>query len=98
MQNAIAEIQIVPIKPKDGLVAFASFVLDNNLYLGGIGIYTRPEGGYRLTYPTRKVGATNYPIYHPISKEFSNTLIMAIVGKYEEVAKPYDRHNYSATG
>jgi stage V sporulation protein G len=98
MQNIITEIQIVPIKPNNGLLAFASVVLDNNIYLGGIGIYTRPEGGYRLTYPTRKVGATSYPIYHPISKEFSDKLVLAIIGEYEEVAKPYDRHNYSATG
>ena len=34
----IAEIQITPIKPKDGLVAFASVVLDNSVYLGFIGV------------------------------------------------------------
>ena len=53
----ITEIQITPIKPKNGLVAFASIVLENNIHLGSIGIYTKLDGsGYRITYPTKKVG------------------------------------------
>ncbi len=52
---SISEIQVIPIKPQDGLVAFVSFDLDNCLYLGSIDIITRPQGGYRLTYPTKKV-------------------------------------------
>lgn len=68
-------------------------VLDNCVYLSGIGIYTRPEGGYRLTYPTRKAGTANYPIYHPINKIFADILTQAVISKYEEVTKTYDRHN-----
>jgi len=45
MTNRLSEIQIIPIKPQNGLVAFASFVLDSNLYLGSIGIMTRSNGG-----------------------------------------------------
>jgi len=36
----ISEIQIIPVKPKDGLVAFSSCVINNFLYIGNIGIYT----------------------------------------------------------
>lgn len=89
----IDEVQIVPIKPKDGLVAFASVVLDQSIYLGGIGIYTRLEGGYRLTYPTRKSGINSFPIYHPISKQFTDQLTEIVISKYEEVTQTYDRHN-----
>ena len=32
MQNKVTEIQIIPVKPKDGLVAFASFTFDNSFY------------------------------------------------------------------
>lgn len=53
----ISEIQITPIKPQNGLVAFASCLINKGLYLGSIGILTRLEGGYRLTYPTKSVGA-----------------------------------------
>lgn len=92
MEINISEIQIIPIKPQEGLVAFASFVLDNNLYLGSIGILTRPEGGYRLTYPTKKVGARNINIFHPINKEFSQSIEKEVICKFEDVMKSYDRY------
>lgn len=93
MTNRLSEIQIVPIKPKDGLVGFASFVLDGNLYLGSIGIFTRPEGGYRLTYPTKKVGDRNINIFHPINREFAEAIEKEIIKKFEEVMNQNDRHH-----
>jgi len=82
----ITEIQITPIKPKDGLVGFASIVLDNSLYLGFIGVYTRLDGsGYRLTYPTKKIGDNSINIYHPINKETSKTIEQAIFKKLKEI-------------
>lgn len=91
----IAEIQIVPIKPQNGLVAFVSFVLDNNLYLSSIGIITRPEGGYRLAYPTKKVGIRNINIFHPISKAFAESIEKEVIAKFEDVMKNgrYDKDN-----
>lgn len=50
----ITEIEITPIRPREGLVAFASCVIDQWLYLGSIAVVTRLDGGYRLTYPTKK--------------------------------------------
>ncbi len=71
----ITEIQIVPIKPKDGLIGFISFVLNECLYLGSIGIHTRLDGkGLRLTYPTK--GAIN--IFHPINKDMSKAIEEAV--------------------
>lgn len=96
MKPKLSEIQIIPIKPKDGLVGFASFVLDGNLYLGSIGIFTRPEGGYRLTYPTKKVGDRNINIFHPINKEFASQIEVEIIKKFEEVmnrVKKNDRYS-----
>jgi len=92
---SISEIQIIPIKPQDGLVAFASFVLDDNLYLGSIGILTRPEGGYRLLYPTKKVGIRNINIFHPINKEFAQSIEKEVILKFEDVMKNgrYDENN-----
>ena len=89
----ISEIQIIPIKPQNGLVAFAGFVLDNNLYLGSIGILTRPEGGYRLVYPTKKVGLRNINIFHPINKEFAKSIEKEVIKKFEDVMKKYDRYD-----
>ena len=89
----ITEIQITPIKTNNGLVGFASFVYDNCLYLGSIGIYTRPHGGYRLTYPTRKGTQGNFNIFHPINKAISIEIEKVIISKFEDVTKMYVRHN-----
>lgn len=94
MKPKITEIQIIPIKPQDGLVAFVSFVLDNNLYLSSIGIMTRPEGGYRLIYPTKKVGTRDINIFHPINKEFAKKIERSVFKKFDEVMKN-DRHSSS---
>lgn len=92
----ISEIQIIPIKPQNGLMAFASFVLDGNIYLGSIGIITRLEGGYRLVYPTKKVGVRNINIFHPINREFAKFIEKEVINKLEDVMKNdrYDEVNF----
>ena len=81
----ITEVQITPIKHKDGLVGFASIVLENSVYLGFIGVYTRFDGtGYRLTYPTKKVGEKSINIYHPINRETSKAIEEAVISKLRE--------------
>ena len=93
MTNRLSEIQIIPIKPQNGLVAFASFILDESLYLGSIGIMTRPNGGYRLVYPTKKIADRNLNIFYPINREFALAIENEVVGQFEDVMKKYDRHN-----
>lgn len=94
MTNQLTEIQITPVKPQNGLVAFASLVLNHSLYLSSIGILTRPTGGYRLVYPTKKVGYTNINIYHPINKQFADQIEQEVIKKLEEVmTHQNDRHN-----
>lgn len=96
MKPRLFEIQIVPIKPQDGLIGFASFVLDECLYLGSIGIITRPEGGYRLVYPTKKVGLRNINIFHPINKLFAESIEKEVISKFEDVMKKYDRYDQAS--
>ncbi len=93
MTNRLSEIQIIPIKPQNGLVAFASFVLDKNLYLGSIGIVTKPQGGYRLTYPTKKVGIKDINIFHPINKGFAEAIEKEVLVALEKVMNKNDRYN-----
>jgi len=91
----IAEIQITPVKPQDGLVAFASLVLNGNLYLGSIGVFTRPQGGYRLVYPTKKAGFRDINLFHPINKDFASQIEAAVSAKYEEVMNQNNDRHYS---
>lgn len=93
MKTKISEIQILPIKPQNGIVAFASLVLNDSLYLGSIAVMTRIQGGYRLIYPTKKIGIKSFNIYHPICKEFAELIEEEVIKKFEEVMNKNDRYN-----
>ncbi len=82
----ITEVNITPVKPQNGLVAFASIVVDDCLYLGSIGVYCRLDGsGYRITYPTKKLANNDLHIFHPITKEAGQLIEQAILGKADEL-------------
>ena len=84
----ISEIQIIPVKPKDGLVAFASCVINNSLYIGNIAIYTSPSNpeGYRLVYPLKVLpNGKEINCVHPINKESGEVVSKAIIGEYKKL-------------
>lgn len=81
----VSEIQITPVKPKDGLVGFASFVFAGALYCGSVGIFSRPNGGYRLVYPTKLVAGRQLDMYHPITGIVGKQIEEVVITKYEEV-------------
>ena len=95
----ISEIELIPIKPTGGLIGFASFVIDGRFYIGSVAIYTRLDGsGYRLVYPTKKVGSKNVNVFHPINKEASKTIDEAVMNKInelfdEELSKNYENQH-----
>lgn len=75
----VSEVQVVPIKPVNGLVAFAGCIIDDQLYVGSIGVHKKLDGsGYRLTYPTKMVGSHKVNFYHPIAKEAGLALETAV--------------------
>ena len=78
----ITEIQIEFIKPNNALIAFASLVIDGNLYLSSIAIHKKlQEEGYRITYPSKG----SFSIFYPINKTTSNQIEEAIFKKLKEV-------------
>ncbi len=83
----LSEIEIVPVRPKDGLVAFASFTLCGILHCSSVAIMTRPSGGYRLVYPTKKVGGRAMNIFYPITRKVGSATEEEVNKKYEEVTK-----------
>jgi len=90
----VSEVQITPVKPQGGLVAFASFVFEGALYCGSVGIFTRPSGGYRLVYPTKEVAGRQLDMYHPISGLAGRLIEQEVTDKYEEVMNDA-RHRHS---
>lgn len=84
----ISEIQINLIKPKDGLIGFATLILNDDFYLSGIGIHRKLAGdGYRLTYPTRKSGNRDFEIFHPINRNAGQQIETAIFARLNDVLK-----------
>lgn len=84
----ITEIQIIPVKPNNGLIAFASFVLDGKYYVGSVAIYTRLDrSGYRLVYPAKKVGERNINTFHPINGSVGQTIESAVNAKAQELLR-----------
>jgi len=81
----ISEIQIIPVKANKGLIAFCSFVLYEAIYCSSVGIYTRPQGGYRLVYPTKKVNETNLNIFHPINFTIGKIIEQKVSKEAEKV-------------
>lgn len=84
----ISEIQIIPIKPQNGLVAFATVVINNQFYVGNIGIYTSPSvhRGFRLTFPNKKLASGQVvPCFYPINKEAEEQVSSEIISRYVEL-------------
>jgi len=80
----ISEVQIELIKPNNGLIGFASLVIDDNFYLSSIAIHKKLNAdGYRLTYPNKG----HFTIFHPINRQTSNQVEEAIFGKLNDVMK-----------
>jgi DNA-binding cell septation regulator SpoVG len=87
-QLQISEIEIVPVNYRKGLVAFASIILSNQLYLGNIAIYTTASNptGFRLVYPTRNLeNGTKLPIAYPITKETGLRIQEHVVREYQKL-------------
>ena len=87
----ITEVDIAFVKPKDGLIAFASVVLDDQLYLSGIAIHCKLVGsGYRLTYPTRRIGKVQFSLFHPIRRQIGLAIEQAVIDKLKNVVSKRD--------
>jgi stage V sporulation protein G len=85
---SVSEIQIVPVKAQNGLVAFASAVINNQFYLGNIAIYSAPSSkeGFRLVFPNKKLASGRVvDCFHPISKAAGDLVTAEIVFHYKEL-------------
>jgi DNA-binding cell septation regulator SpoVG len=85
----VSEIQIIPVKPKDGLVAFASCVIEDQFYVGDIAIYTRPHGeDYRLVYPCKNLpNGKRINCFHPINREAADRVTKAILTVFRDLTE-----------
>jgi len=85
----ITEVDFQPIRPRGGLLGFASMVLDQALRLSGIAVYSRPDGsGIRLVFPQRTLphGAV-VELICPITRQCGELLTKVVEGHIERLAK-----------
>ena len=82
----ISKIQIKRVIPDNGLVGFASCVINDSLYLGNIAIFTRLGDikRMRLVFPVKEVGDKKIDVFHPLTSDFYYALEEAITDKYKE--------------
>jgi len=90
---SVSEIQIVPVKALNGLVGFASAVINNQFYVGNIAIYSAPSSkeGFRLVFPNKKLTSGRFvDCFHPISKDAGVLVTEAIVNSYKELMENFN--------
>ncbi len=84
----ISEVSIELVKPKDGLIGFASMVVDDGLYIGSIGIMKRINSeGYRLVYPNKKVADKAFNYFYPINTMTGSFIESEVMKKLTLVMK-----------
>ena len=79
----LSDIQIVPIPPKDGLVAFCSFKINRSLFAGCIAIYSSPSSpdGFRLVWPSKN----GMSCINPLNRETGEMIQKEVISRYLEV-------------
>lgn len=77
----ISEVVIQPVKPTSkGLVAYISFIYNNELKINDCQIITRPSGGFRILYPLKplsngKIVSVVFPIEKEIGQQLEDKLL-----------------------
>lgn len=83
MKLKISNVEIVPFRPRDGHLGFASVHINDQFYLGDIAIFSRPTGGIRLGFPVKKLmNGSGVDICKPLNFETEKIVEEAIEEKY----------------
>lgn len=69
--TTVTEIELIPIRAREGLTFFANCVLDRKFFVGNIAVFTRRDGsGFRCVYPTKALrNGQQIPIFYPIDRQ-----------------------------
>jgi len=84
----VSDIQIMPLTPKDGLVAIASFIINECLFVGDVAVFTSFTNplGFRLVYPDKILrNGKRINCVYPITREAGQTISEAVIGKYKKL-------------
>lgn len=63
----------------DGLLAWASCVINNSIFLNNIAVRESDDGGIRLTYPAKpSQGQRRFYYFNPITREAADAVEQAV--------------------
>ena len=94
----IKNVTITPVAPYNGLIAFASLTLDDDILLGSIAVYRKLDGGLRLLYPSKRVKDKDATVFHPLNRETSRLIENAIFEECKNVLNKGCEHDrYDST-
>lgn len=85
MNMKIKNVNIIPVLQDNGLIAFASLTLDDDILLSSIAVYKKLDGGFRLLYPSKCVRGSEMTIFHPLNRNMSKAIEEAIFEKIKDV-------------
>ena len=85
MNMKIKNVNIIPVSQDNGLIAFASLTLDDDILLSSIAVYKKLDGGFRLLYPSKCVRGSEMTIFHPLNRNMSKAIEEAIFKKIKDV-------------
>lgn len=81
-----SRIEIIPVKPSGGLLAFSSLVLLDSFYIGDIAIHSRPDGSLRAVYPDRVLAnGRRIQIFHPLTTQAAQVIERPIFSAYSQL-------------
>ncbi len=84
----ISEIQVIPVNPQGSLVAFASCLVNEVLYIGDIAIHSSltNKERFRLVYPDKILpNGKRVNCVHPLNKDAGEAISKAIIGEYKKL-------------
>jgi len=91
----ITEVNFIPVKPKDGLIGFVSFIYNRQFYFGNISIFTHlspsKKSTYRLSYPEDPIRKKSF--FHPITRPVQEAIEKAVSDQIDSIknkaVRPY---------
>jgi DNA-binding cell septation regulator SpoVG len=91
----VTDVRIVLLRrPSNGHVAFVSFIIDGQIAVDGIALYTSPpsKSGYRLVWPAKKLpNGRMVEFLYPMSAEVGEEITQIIADEYEKLMNNWVR-------
>ena len=84
----ISQVEIIPFRPRNGLLGFASCIINNQFFIGDIAFFSRPAGGIRLGFPEKKLSnGAKVDIFKPLTSNVDAVIESAVMERYEQLMK-----------